>query len=63
MHAQSVAFVSKHCLSKAVTQLPRNTEDSAIAHLTPHFSLCNQPCTERALKIDDFQFKFWEMKL
>ena len=26
----------KHCLSKALTQLPRNTEDSAIAHLTPY---------------------------
>ena len=36
-HAKSVALVCKHYLSKALTQLPRNIEDSAIAHLTPHF--------------------------
>ena len=38
-HAQSVALVRTHYLSKSLVQLPRNIEDSTIAHLTPYFDL------------------------
>ena len=36
-HAQFFVFVSKYNILKALIQLPRNTEDHAIAYFTPNF--------------------------
>ena len=58
-HAQSVAYVSKHYLLKALIHLSRNIEDHAIAHFTHilcSFSFCNLFCTEKALEIGNFYF-------
>ena len=39
VHAWSIALVSKHYLSKALIQLPRNIEDHAVAHFAFFFIL------------------------
>ena len=36
-HAQPITFVSKHDLLKNFIQLPRNTDDCAIAYFTIYF--------------------------
>ena len=59
VHVQSVVLVSKHYFSKTLIQLPRNTEDHAIAlllHMLRSFSFCDSSCAERTLKTGDFYF-------